>query len=70
MGCPTELSRQIADELGATTVGTAVPCIATDAVRRAWYGHGANRRAKLFLAPDSMDQMRAIAAAIRRSWMP
>ena len=66
----TEFNRQIADDLGAvplavggaTTVGTAVPRIATDAVRRAWYGRGANRLADLFLAPDSVDQMRAIGA--------
>ena len=69
-GSATEFNRQIADDLGAvpvaiggaTTVGTALPRIAGDAVRRAWYGRGANRLADLFLAPDSVDQMRAIAA--------
>ncbi|MGE7469773.1 hypothetical protein ACQKLX_10045 [Bosea sp. NPDC003192] len=66
----TEFNRQIADDLGAvpvalggvSTVGTALPRIAGDAVRWAWYGRGANRLADLFLAPDSVDQMRAIAA--------
>lgn len=69
-GSATEFNRQIADDLGAvpvaiggaTTAGTALPRIAGDAVRRAWYGRGASRLADLFLAPDSVDQMRAIAA--------
>jgi hypothetical protein len=69
-GSATEFNRQIADDLGAvpvalgslSTVGTALPRIAGDAVQRAWYGRGANRLAEMFLAPDSVSQMRAVAA--------
>lgn len=69
-GSATEFNRQIADDLGAvpvalggvSTVGAALPRIAGDAVRRAWYGRGASRLADLFLAPDSVNQMRAVAA--------
>ncbi|WP_336810707.1 hypothetical protein [Bosea sp. MMO-172] len=69
-GSATEFNRQIADDLGAvpvaagslSTAGMALPRLAGDAIQRAWYGRGANRLADLFLAPDSVNQMRAVAA--------
>lgn len=69
-GSATEFNRQISDDIGvvplalggASTLGTAIPRLATDAVRRAWYGRGASRLADMFVSPDSVEQMRAIAA--------
>ena len=43
---------------------TAFPLLSAirDRAKRAWLGHGTSQLSKLFLAPDSVDQIRTIAA--------
>jgi hypothetical protein len=78
-GSATEFNRQINSELsapplaatglaGAKTLGLAAATQVGDNMRRAWLGRGTNSLAGLFLAPDSADQIRRLAA--RRAQTP
>jgi hypothetical protein len=72
-GSATEFNRQLNHELAlppisaeiaaaAKTGGvSALPAI-RDRAKRAWLGHGTSQLSELFLAPDSVDQIRTIAA--------
>ncbi len=72
-GSATEFNRQINNELGelplpatalagAKTAGLAALTHVRDAAERAWLGRRTNTLADLFVAPDSVAQIRAMAA--------
>jgi len=48
--------------MAAKTGGLSALGVVRDRARRAWLGRGTSQLSDLFLAPDSVDQIRAIAA--------
>jgi hypothetical protein len=72
-GSAAEFNRQLNHELAlppisaevaaaAKTGGISALAAVSDRAKRAWLGRGTSELSDLFLAPDSVDQIRAIAA--------
>ncbi len=72
-GSATEFNRQLTRELALPPIGAEIAAAAKtggvsalsairDRAKRAWLGHGTSQLSELFLAPDSVDQIRTIAA--------
>jgi hypothetical protein len=72
-GSATEFNRQLNHELqlppisaelavAAKTGGVSALSTVSDRAKRAWLGRGTSQLSDLFVAPDSVDQIRAIAA--------
>lgn len=72
-GSATEFNHQISSELGAPPVGAevaaalksgglSIPTGVRDRAKRAWLGRGTGQLSDIFLAPDSVGQIRTIAA--------
>ncbi|UWU83156.1 hypothetical protein N2605_26915 [Bradyrhizobium yuanmingense] len=71
-GSATEFNRQITHDLempplsaeAAAAVksgGLTIPLSIRDRARRAWLGRGTSQLSDMFLAPDSVEQMRGVA---------
>jgi hypothetical protein len=72
-GSATEFNRQISHDLAlppisaevaaaAKSGGLTIPTGVRDRARRAWLGRGTGQLAEMFLAPDSVDRIRTVAA--------
>ncbi|MGB3045007.1 MAG: hypothetical protein WBB98_17680 [Xanthobacteraceae bacterium] len=71
-GSATEFNRQLNSELAQPPIsaeiaaavksgGLTIPTGVRDRARRAWLGRGTGQLSDMFLAPDSVDQIRAVA---------